>query len=310
MVQEATLDRIIRKLATGRCIVFFVGIATVGLIGGMFAPAILGRFLFAAATMAAGLAIAGFLTSWKKDIAELRAVSRESAHVQKMLGARLDSINGTLELSHFADAEKLPASADESKSINADIKKTGSIFSPSAITASSIIAKPNAHLAGRGAAAQSMSADSPSKLNSILRANVSQKARRVMWVGPLNLERVRENSDWEVTSFGDGLDFGRPDPTATYLVVNLQENEFTKWDNLQSSLNFEKVRGLLDFIRETKRNNTIVVLLRSSSPDHFSYSLEGSADVICDEDLKPIEQSDVESLPLFNFLKHAVGGIY
>lgn len=301
------MRRLVSRIATGRRILGLLALAAIAAAGGIVLPAPASRIFYLAATIAATLSAAGFLFSWKRDVALLRSAMRDAERNQAFLKDSLASINGVLELNRAVQDSSAFERSEPEKSEASESRNPSSIYSPTVITASAVLAKPNAHVAGRGAAEQTMAPDSLAKLDSILRAQGTQKVRRVMWIGPFD-ERMSEEPNWTVSTIGHGLEFGRPDPTATYLVVNFRSCAFTKWSYFQSSLNFERFQGLQEFIKETRGNGTIVILVRSLVPDHFSQSLENVVDVICDEHFEPIGQSDFDSMPVFNFIERVVGG--
>lgn len=180
-----------------------------------------------------------------------------------------------------------------------------SIFAPNVITASRILAKPSAHVAGRNAALQSMSDDSYPKLERVLSAEDEERVRRVIWIGP-HRSGIRERKGWASAFPYPGALVGSPDPEATYLVFNLRTTKFTPWEYVTSSQSYTQFEQIRNYINAAKANGTIVVVVEADVPSHFTASYEALGDIVWRPDSQLDSTSDFHSMPVFDYITNII----
>ena len=180
-----------------------------------------------------------------------------------------------------------------------------SIFAPNVITASRILAKPSAHVAGRNAALQSMSDDSYPKLERVLSAGDEERVRRVIWIGP-HRSGIRERKGWASAFPYPGALVGSPDPEATYLVFNLRTTKFTPWEYVTSSQSYTQFEQIRNYINAAKANGTIVVVVEADVPSHFTASYEALGDIVWRPDSQLDSTSDFHSMPVFDYITNII----
>lgn len=180
-----------------------------------------------------------------------------------------------------------------------------SIFAPNVITASRILAKPSAHVAGRNAALQSMSDDSYPKLERVLSARDEERVRRVIWIGPRH-GGGQERKGWASVFPYPGALVGSPDPEATYLVLNLRTTKFTPWEYVTSSQSYTQFEQIRKYINAAKANGTIVVVVEADVPSHFTASYEALGDIVWRPDSQLDSTSDFHSMPVFDYITNII----
>ncbi len=180
-----------------------------------------------------------------------------------------------------------------------------SIFAPNVITASRILAKPSAHVAGRNAALQSMSDDSYPKLERVLSAGDEERVRRVIWIGP-HRSGIRKWKGWASAFPYPGALVGSPDPEATYLVFNLRTTKFTPWEYVTSSQSYTQFEQIRKYINAAKANGTIVVVVEADVPSHFTASYEALGDIVWRPDSQLDSTSDFHSMPVFDYVTNII----
>lgn len=290
-------EKALKSLSSGRSmLICLVGFGLLSILG-----IVLPRGMGVVFQIVGLILITGFgagLTVFLKDEAtRLRKDHRSRERNFDEMAEQLSSLTGLASLPSSPQVKTAEVQNNQAHPESSPV----SIFSPGAIAASTVLSKPAAHTAGRIAAQQEMSPDSDAKLATISRASGEQLVRQILWLGPVN-HGGTEVEGWNIAPVKLQELYQRPNPTSTYLVLNLSSLSSSVWDNLTSSLNYEKFLRVSNYIRAAKANGTIVVLVPEPSPSHFSGSLRALADIVYTSNAEDRDDYCV-SLPLFQIIE-------
>lgn len=265
-------------------------------------------FSVALALVGAALVVFGVIAFLKLEAGLAR---QERRNLMKLLTDYEAALNATARKIEDREAQQQPAALltqppnQNQNQIVAMRSEPQSIFAPNVITASRILAKPSAHVAGRNAALQAMSDDSYPKLERVLSAKDEERVRRVIWIGP-HRSGIRERKGWASVFPHPGALVGSPDPEATYLVFNLRTTKFTPWEYVTSSQSYTQFEQIRNYINAAKTNGTIVVVVEADVPSHFTASYEAFGDIVWRPDSQLHSTSDFHSMPVFDYITNII----
>lgn len=298
------MRKLARTLSTGRWLIGLTAVSAFFLVVGTLLPGVLSKLSLVLGAGIGALVVIGAITSFKHEATLARSARKEMSAGQKLLADQVAALNGAFEYggipSHVDPGETEHRGPDSFGS-----RGTGSVYSPGVITATPVMDKPHAHTAGRLAAAQEMGGDSSLQLGRIYHASDSQRQRRVLWLGPLP-DNVPEQAGWIIEPIAPGIAMGKPNPTASYVVLNLADTAFSAWEHLTSSLNVQAFHAVHEFVMLAKRNGAAIVLIREDVPSNLSAGLEQVADIELDGSLCTESDDLYDPLPVFNFIRNVL----
>ena len=179
-----------------------------------------------------------------------------------------------------------------------------SVFAPATIPASRIIARPTAHTAGRIAADQEMNEDSSDVLHTLMNAPSDAWTRKVETIGSLRVEEcLREVA--QVSRIRAPHLLGKPDPDASYLIVDENQLERGLWSGLLSTQKTIAFFSLLEHIAKAKENGAVVVVQASDTSNHFTDELRSQATVVVRGDSATWDWEGDIHAPVIQALRHS-----
>ena len=202
---------------------------------------------------------------------------RRSARLQKQLKSLSDAAQEQNRL-----AERQPLNTLTAGFINREEsqgQQLHSVFAPATVPASRIIARPTAHIAGRIAAEQEMNEDSGGVLHTLMDAPSDAWVRKVEIIGSPRVEECMHEVA-EVSRIRAPHLLGKPDPDASYLIVDENQLERGLWSGLLSTQKTTAFFGLLEHIAKAKENGAVVVVQASDTSNHFTDELRNQATVV------------------------------
>ncbi len=299
------MRKLARKLSTGRWLIGLTAVSALFLVVGTLLPGVLGKLFLVLGAGIGALVVVGTITSFKHEATLARSARAEQNASQKLLADQLAALNGAFEYggipSHVEAGETEHLGVDPFRS-----RGNGTVYSPGVITTTPVKDKPHAHTAGRLAATQEMGADSSLQLGRIYHASDSQRQRRGIWLGPVPGD-VSEQEGWIIETIAPGVAMGRPNPGASYVVLNLADTACSAWEHLTSSLNVLSFHSVYEFVMQAKRNGAAIVLIREDVPSNLSAGLEQIADIALDGSLDVKSDDLYDSLPVFDFIRGVMG---
>lgn len=170
-------------------------------------------------------------------------------------------------------------------------------YSPSLITSSSVIDRPNSHLAGRQAAELLTDESSRKKLQLLLESEGLEPLPSMAVISTDTFAGVISDLG-EATRLIPGLSKDMIPVDASYFII--EEAAFNEgiWTGGLSTQRTDLQLELLATIQEVRKRGVIVVVVESVTPHHFTGTLRKNADVTIAKRINSAPGSQAELLPI------------
>ena len=266
----------------GRGLIILAGLAASLLVGAIVLNSDAIRRAFLAFAVVVGFVFAVMSVSARK---KSEGLTKEALRRNSLLEQQLQEISASVqEQNRLVEREALSMlEVDQSDGDGGEGKFGRSVFAPSAIPASRIIGRPEAHTAGRVAAAQTMESNSSEVLHALLNAGDGAWTRRIELIGsPEYAQALRSVA--EVTRISAPHLLGNPSKDTSYLVIDEGQFERGIWAGMLSTQKTSNFLSLLDHISKAVESGAIVIVCPGQSSNHFTDELRQRATVVVSKD--------------------------
>lgn len=182
----------------------------------------------------------------------------------------------------------------------------GLFFAPKAVPASKIIGRPAAQQAGRIAAEQDMESDGSAVLRALWGADKAARKRGIELVGSKAIEDELRGLGC-VKRLMAPHELGEPDPRTAYLVIEEAALGNGPWSGVLNTQGTANFLALSKYIRESKFAGVLVIVVESSSQEHFSNELRSMATVVVKDGKPQWEWEKDINLPVVSLIAEVSG---
>lgn len=266
------------------------------------------KFLLLASLVLGFFLAALWISSIKKAEGIDRAILRRVRQLEQMSADLLAHDNSRQQGSQ----KKVLDALNYRSGLTGDLERGGGVdneglfFAPKAVPASRIVGRPAAQRAGRIAAEQEMESDGSAVLRALWGADKAARKRRIELVGSTVLEEGLCGLG-RVKRFMAPHELGEPDPLTAYLVIEEAALGNGLWSGVLNTQGTANFLTLSKYIRESKLAGVLVIVVESSSQEHFSNELRNMATVVVKDGKPQWEWEKDLSLPVVSLIAEVSG---
>lgn len=178
-------------------------------------------------------------------------------------------------------------------------------FSPLHVKPSRILDKPSAHFAGRLAAEQKNSGQSAQVFSQLLNSLSLSHRRKILLMGSSWMSaRLQEMGD--ITIVTPGREANLVDSETAYFIIDEAIAQAGPWSGVFDAQGTSKFFSLYKSIRTAKDIGTVIVVIASDAPGHYTGLLHGMADVLVENGHAKLEWDTDIHLPVIRKIESLV----
>lgn len=230
----------------------------------------------------------------------------------------IDGIRGTMrwygkQLLDYGDStfKRIKVLEDQEVDTTSDSKNSEltqqveTYFSPLHVEPSRILDKPSAHFAGRLAAEQRNAGHSAQVVSKLIDDVSLPHIRKILLVGSSWMsEKLQDISDTTVLTPGREAELFNHE--TAYFIVDEASAQAGPWSGVFDAHGTPKFLSLYSSIKAAKNNGTVIVVITSGIPGHYTGLLHGMADVLVENGHAKLDWAADIHLPVISRIESLI----